>query len=323
MANKSVLCNEYNMNIHLYVQILRFRCYLFIVKMICFYSCFLEEASVSTDHSQGLESTEQEGKDNYGDTGFTSSGQDGSTGTGNDHVEAVNSGQSNEYPEEGQEQQLSTQNENNLQNVQQETSKDSLPQHQHQDVNEDADDERDDFGFRPQTIFRKPISTTVIHSPGASSFQSMKLPNFKPHRVIVHDFTTHSANAAATGPSASASEPQESFESSKVQPQQTFSSESITSAWTASQKLKAPKLVDNNDDEEESSESIQRPQGFNIQEVIASGPVSTADCLSTSHSGHLLASLSSTTSPRTADSSSASSTSAKGRDFFLPLGMSR
>lgn len=134
--------------------------------------------------------------------------------------------------------------------------------------------------------------------------------------MIVHDFTTHSANAAATGPSASASEPQESIETSKGQ---TFATETTSSAWTASQRLKSPKLVENSDDEEESSESINRPQGFNIQEVIASGPVSTADCLTTAHSGHLLTSLSST-SPRTTDSLSTSATSAKGRDIFLPLG---
>jgi len=79
----------------------------------------LEETSVSSDHSQGLESIEHAGKDHYPESDFSSSGQDGSTGVGNDQIN-INTGPSREYPEEDQEQQV-LQNENNLQSVQQET----------------------------------------------------------------------------------------------------------------------------------------------------------------------------------------------------------
>lgn len=260
---------------------------------------FAEEAD-STAHGNDAKESSADSEKEY-NSEFTSSGNDESVN--------LNTGTSPEFLEETHEQ---LRNEHNLQNVQE--TKEST-----RDNSDDADDERDDFGLRPQTIFRKPISTTVIHSPGSSSFQSLKLPNFKPHRVIVHDFTSHSANAAATGPSAAASETQGVFESSEsVRSQSTQSPPRSVWSNLAPTKNKATRLVDNGG-EEESSESVQQPQGFNIQEVIASGAVTNADCVTTTHMGHLHTSYSTTTSsPRIVEPHGL--TGGKGRDIFLPLG---
>ncbi|CAL8116052.1 unnamed protein product [Orchesella dallaii] len=262
----------------------------------------LEEGN-SNYHSGDIENSEPTGADDASQ--FTSASNQDTTGNSDENAfNNDNNPLSNEKTNEQQD----LQQENNLQSVQE--TKDL-----NHSENDDADDERDDFGFRPQSTFRKPISTTVIHSPGASSFQSLKLPNFKPQRVIVHDFTTNAANAV-TGPSGSAGESQPILESSESQ--QTVSSEKAPNSWKVSNKIKAPKLVENEDDEDSgfrSSESVNGPQGLSIQEVISNGPITTADCSTATHSSHLLG-LSSVTSPRTSEIPS----SGKAREISIPLG---
>jgi len=134
--------------------------------------------------------------------------------------------------------------------------------------------------------FVRPVSTTIYHVPDSSQYasQSFRFPNFRPQQVYVHDFTQPGSGRVTSifeTPSSAAGVQREGDDRTVGEQSQNVQS------WRAfyNQPQKAPKIIDNyppeNDSEEEAERQFLVPSSqppHLEQQIITSGPPTTAEC---------------------------------------------